>query len=378
MTQYAFQYAEPAEQKLEPFPFDAQIPALDIDTYISRAGVIPEARYIHEVILARLCRHKDGCKSMAQFNLIDFSLVSRASPTGIEKWIDTDFVLRKYWHTKWQVVNSDLKTLIKLHLIKQCCRYEVSNYDRSVLHEILDNKGDDALKQLRADIYDDFKSSINEVDFSYSLIVWHIATSICYNTDCSTYGIDILGQHCQSSKDLSDYMLYLQTVRRNMLPRGTGEIRFRDTCNEIKRFVCPKGFTSSEFSSLVATPGGEDPIFRIPGETKAVMREAIEIARMLKNLVVEEFWDVEEKWRLICQVWIEMLTYAAARCEWEEHIQELNRGRELLTHVSLLMAHMGLTNKVQILEYELETEFGIPPPPWNWNPLHQFTYYLSN
>ncbi|KAJ7003227.1 hypothetical protein NC653_008463 [Populus alba x Populus x berolinensis] len=54
-----------------------------------------------------------------------------------------------------------------------------------------------------------------------------------------------------------------------------------------------------------------------------------------------------EKWKVISEVWVEMLTYAAGHCEWRDHAQQLKSGGELLTHVRLLMAHLGLSHQYQ-------------------------------
>uniref|UniRef100_A0A6N2KWL3 Uncharacterized protein n=1 Tax=Salix viminalis TaxID=40686 RepID=A0A6N2KWL3_SALVM len=42
-----------------------------------------------------------------------------------------------------------------------------------------------------------------------------------------------------------------------------------------------------------------------------------------------------------------MLTYAAAHCPWKEHAHALRRGGELLTHVSFLMLHLGLSEQYE-------------------------------
>jgi hypothetical protein len=47
-----------------------------------------------------------------------------------------------------------------------------------------------------------------------------------------------------------------------------------------------------------------------------------------------------------------MVAYAAAHCPWKEHTQELRRGGELLTHVSLLMLHLGLTEQYEIKAFD--------------------------
>ena len=54
---------------------------------------------------------------------------------------------------------------------------------------------------------------------------------------------------------------------------------------------------------------------------------------------------IENKWEFICHVWVEMLGYAASHCQWNQHAQQLTQGGEILTHVWLLMAHLGITEQ---------------------------------
>jgi hypothetical protein len=52
-----------------------------------------------------------------------------------------------------------------------------------------------------------------------------------------------------------------------------------------------------------------------------------------------------KKWEMISEVWVEMLMYAASHCGWKQHADALARGGELLTHVCLLMSHLGLSKQ---------------------------------
>nr|XP_034887837.1 uncharacterized protein LOC118028377 [Populus alba] len=54
---------------------------------------------------------------------------------------------------------------------------------------------------------------------------------------------------------------------------------------------------------------------------------------------------------MINGVWVEMVAHAAAHCPWKEHIHQLRRGGELLTHVSLLMLHLGLSEQYETKTY---------------------------
>uniref|UniRef100_A0A6N2JYX9 Uncharacterized protein n=1 Tax=Salix viminalis TaxID=40686 RepID=A0A6N2JYX9_SALVM len=69
------------------------------------------------------------------------------------------------------------------------------------------------------------------------------------------------------------------------------------------------------------------------------------LAKSLQALVTQDGWENKRKREMISQVWVEMLTYAASHCGWKEHAQALTRGGELLSHVCLLMAHLGLSEQ---------------------------------
>jgi hypothetical protein len=45
---------------------------------------------------------------------------------------------------------------------------------------------------------------------------------------------------------------------------------------------------------------------------------------------------------------MEMLLYAARKCPGSTHVQQLNRGGELITVIWLLMEHMGLGDMYNI------------------------------
>ncbi|KAL7176855.1 hypothetical protein ACSBR2_030236 [Camellia fascicularis] len=61
-------------------------------------------------------------------------------------------------------------------------------------------------------------------------------------------------------------------------------------------------------------------------------------------------WESEKKWEVVSHVWVEMMAYAATHCQWQYHARQLTKGGELLPHVSLLMAHLGISEQFQISE----------------------------
>ena len=83
-------------------------------------------------------------------------------------------------------------------------------------------------------------------------------------------------------------------------------------------------------------------------KSKHVLFVACRLAKSLQLLGTCEKWSPEQKWHMICDVWVEMLCYAASQCRWNHHAKQLRQGGELLTHVWLLMAHFGISEHFKI------------------------------
>ncbi|KAL3522149.1 hypothetical protein ACH5RR_014983 [Cinchona calisaya] len=79
---------------------------------------------------------------------------------------------------------------------------------------------------------------IAEVDYDESLLLWHIATELCYCDEIFSNKGNAANKYRDFSKLLSDYMIYLLVMQPTMMSAvtGIGQIRFRDTCAEAKKF----------------------------------------------------------------------------------------------------------------------------------------------
>lgn len=111
-----------------------------------------------------------------------------------------------------------------------------------IAKEINEAKGDWVL---RVEGCDQLLKHIIQVDYDESLILWHLATELCYSDEISS------DNGCKTtpsnkfrdlSKILSDYMMYLLVMQPTMMSTviGIGQIRYRDTCAEAKRFLGSK------------------------------------------------------------------------------------------------------------------------------------------
>ncbi|KAH8506913.1 hypothetical protein H0E87_013647, partial [Populus deltoides] len=78
------------------------------------------------------------------------------------------------------------------------------------------------------------------------------------------------------------------------------------------------------------------------GEMSALL-DGCMLAMSLQSLETQDGWTNDKKWEMISQVWVDMLVHAASHCGWKVQADALAQGGELLTHVCLLMAHLGLS-----------------------------------
>ncbi|VVB14726.1 unnamed protein product [Arabis nemorensis] len=198
---------------------------------------------------------------------------------------------------------------------------------------------------------------VMEMDYDQSLLVWHIATELLYQTETESKE-----NHSsrEFSKILSDYMLYLLMMQPTLMSTvaGIGKIRFRDTCEEAERFIEKKQIQTrdrwwidntkkiSEAILSVMAPAKAEPIDVKGDRSKSVLFDGGMLAKELKGLKKDGkdtyMWEVKSK------VWVELLSYAATKCSAKEHAAQLSKGGELICFVWLLMAHLGLGDQFQI------------------------------
>ncbi|KAL2543174.1 Protein of unknown function (DUF594) [Abeliophyllum distichum] len=289
-------------------------------------------------------------RKMAQHNLIDLCL--RVNPgvclrmqkllRRIQKLLQIDNFLEKHRHKTYVDVSPELKDLIFQELNKYT---RIDDCDPAVLWN---RRGSFTLeKYVHLSL-----GWTKEGEFDQRILLWHIATDICYflewgddPNNVSTTSIE-RKQISDHSKHISDYMLYLLVACPFMLPIGIGMIRFRDTCAEAKEFLGERNLTSGKTKAKTCKKllqvNTEVPPAKVKGDrSKSVLFDACLLA---KSLLAEK----EYRWKIISEVWVEMLAYASTHCRGNHHARQLRKGGEFLTHVWLLMAHLGITEQFQI------------------------------
>ncbi|KAL8241998.1 hypothetical protein R6Q59_012300 [Mikania micrantha] len=289
-----------------------------------------------------LHKGKRWSNSMYQYCLLDFCLNQKSS--SISRFIPLHKRLNNLWEKLGSIrqlkhlkVSCELKSFIFTHFKEKSTDIEL------VPKTLFTCRGAFSLHRHKS--YGIFKWTV-DVEFDHSILIWHIATDLCYNLNRSNneqeWDNDMI-----HSKTLADYMLYILVMCPFMLPVGIGIIRLRDTCAEATVFFKERRITSKheayEFLGQVSTK-----VFpsTVKGDrSKSVLFEACKLAASLK-----EISDPRKMWKMVGDVWVEILGYAASQCRGFDHSQQLQKGGELLTHVWLLMAHLGITEHFKIDE----------------------------
>ncbi|XP_075641280.1 uncharacterized protein LOC142612989 isoform X1 [Castanea sativa] len=220
---------------------------------------------------------------------------------------------------------------------------------------------------------------IENVAYDESLLLWHVATELCFQETqkdaghgdkkdgnwlrkvatkliccLKPQGETVLegasdGEYCVYSKLFSDYMIYLLVKQPDMMSAvaGIGQLRYRDTCAETVNFLSRRGIKKSlkEACDAIFDVDTEvRPVYVKGDRSKSVLFDACMLAKELKKL------ERDKKWEIISKVWAEMLSYAASHCRPATHAKEVSKGGQLISFVWLLMAHFGIGEQFQINE----------------------------
>ncbi|KAJ3670964.1 hypothetical protein LUZ60_008390 [Juncus effusus] len=304
--------------------------------------------------------------AMRQYSLLSLSLEDK--PTKF-KGILHSIKVKDLWDNFWFVNRVIVPDTLKELLFKEVTDKTFTAQDSFGFKGLRDCRGEGVLE----------KEGCNHLmwsmvrEFDESLLLWHIATDICFHTStidtgkesidencdirqrrakCADYLLNLCfktvrdcNSDCEISLVISNYMIYLLIMQPSMMPAGIGKIRFQDTCAEAKVFfrAQQKGLTKAEARGALLDVDTEVDPREVKGDrSKSMLFDACRLAKEL-NVLTED-----NRWKLISKVWVEMLGYAAINCKTYYHAKQLSMGGELLTHVWLLMAHMGIGEQYRI------------------------------
>ncbi|KAF7850920.1 hypothetical protein BT93_L4889 [Corymbia citriodora subsp. variegata] len=263
-------------------------------------------------------KKKRSSDMIGQFNMLDYCLHDKwLKFIKVPEFVGEEKQLRRYLKSTHKAIDTDLKELL-LEGMKEL--------ERKRGQKPFTSRGQWTLELHNSSR--ELQWSI-ETGFDRSIVTWHMATEICYHSNFWDT------KNCSGSKVLSDYMMYLLAIRPYVLSLPTNEITLEHAYSNVKKFLVDSNLGDRDgalkkLSSerVQGTDSGTGPkIFK----EWHVLEEAQRLANLLNN--------VDDPWKLISSVWVEMMCYTAYNCQIYNHTKLLRRGGDILTHVWLLLAH---------------------------------------
>ncbi|WCJ41318.1 hypothetical protein M5689_022197 [Euphorbia peplus] len=305
------------------------------------------------------------CNSLPGYNFISSCLVKKPFKSNTLNKLYKMLQSRQYTTSQKDLIH------LKMFIFEDLKKKSSKATDFTNCKRLCSQKGEQVLKEWMQFELDDmgdkmgpsYASQIHktmEVEFDESIVLWHIATDLCYHSDLYKNPNIVESKECKASKALSDYMLYLLLECHSMLPYCIGsKMRYRDTHREARAFfdeqrklfegdgkVCSMEMIVRACTSRAFDVKQVPPYERDDEMDQSVFDEGCRLARCLLMLRPYEAWE-KEKWGMIREVWVEMVCYTAINCSFSEHAKQLRQGGELLTHVCLLMTHLGISERFQ-------------------------------
>ncbi|KAH6794411.1 transmembrane protein [Perilla frutescens var. hirtella] len=184
-------------------------------------------------MLARFLKRR-WSESLAQFNLINYCVRGRSAENEkIMEYFNLTPIVDGIMYVQYTGFTGELRD----HIFGELKMKSQLAESLEVAKEVSTTRGDWALRLELAP--SDLLRYVTEMDYDQSLLLWHIATEICWCKEEKQKQAAHESDHKKFSKTLSDYMLYLLIMQPTMMSAvaGIGQIRFRDTCAEARKFL---------------------------------------------------------------------------------------------------------------------------------------------
>nr|KYP59525.1 hypothetical protein KK1_014961 [Cajanus cajan] len=266
---------------------------------------------------------KRWSNTLPQFNLLSFCIHDKPLTCGkILKFRGFDMGLKK----------NKCRTRIKFpQELKALVVQEMKDIDEDRRLKPFHQRGEWSLSRYGS--LNDFKWSVKR-DFDKSIAIWHIATDICYYSDTQTHCNNASSPKIQMAKLLSNYMMYLLAMRPHMLSTTTAKIVFRHACDKLKDLGVKDEKEACRILRMERVPQYSNSERKSETVVTSKWHMLKDAQRLTRNLMARE-----NRWQILCSVWVEMLCYAAANCSIDYHSEQIRRGGGLVTHIWILLAH---------------------------------------
>ncbi|XP_075666020.1 uncharacterized protein LOC142635836 [Castanea sativa] len=265
---------------------------------------------------AKLTSKKRWSNSMGQLNLLGLCLqdkslqVGHRTPKNLREWA---FNQKLLLYTTHKLVSDEFKKLVFNTL---------QSPNRNGFHDEYITNG----------------AASARVETYQRIIIWHIATDLCFYTDSDRKKPNL---NREASKGVSDYMMYILEMCPLELPKEDAKFSFEYTCCDLVTLA--KDYFQRENLSRLSKDqvcrslisgfkdSGTNLRWRLWEED--LLPFAVQVAYKLNQN--------DGKWELLSKFWVENLAHVATLCQGNDHAQLLRKGGEFLTHVWILKEHFN-------------------------------------
>uniref|UniRef100_A0A0E0MH07 DUF4220 domain-containing protein n=1 Tax=Oryza punctata TaxID=4537 RepID=A0A0E0MH07_ORYPU len=217
------------------------------------------------------------------------------------------------------------------------------------------------------------KSISGGADFPTSVLIWSIATDICYffEDKGSNTEPDDIKKKKKMSRELSYYIMYLVFKCDVMLTSNSQLVHYKAHLEIAKILSTHKAHLGEKeallevfkedtkeekqkgsIPSVTQENKDEEPVNKDDATTSKQLQDLLRSTEEAiyspvlprARAVTQELIGIDDeadRWNLISEMWLEMLYYIAPRCGGSFHYEHLSTGGEFITHVLLLMRLLG-------------------------------------
>ncbi|GLU15483.1 hypothetical protein SLE2022_319690 [Rubroshorea leprosula] len=297
----------------------------------------------------RVMKGRRWCKRISQYNFIDYFRGSqtpcfRGSQTPYFRGSQTLRCIRFHLSPTRPKISEDKEWRFIFEELKRKAEPAKTAEEGK---EICLKRGDGILESNEG--YRHLIWSIKDLNYTESLLTWHLATEFCYlDKLCNCPICDIR----EVSKLLSNYMFYLLEMQPAVMATVSLDRKevLRKVFNDPTLVEKMQHLDGKEMSEAFFPKEPEQNWAAPPGcEEKSVLSCAEKLAFQLKAKS-NDSCPCPCPCKIMAQVWVEILCYAAINCSPNVHAQHPSQGGELITFVWLLMNHLGLGTQFSIEE----------------------------
>ncbi|CAO2189911.1 unnamed protein product [Urochloa humidicola] len=293
-------------------------------------------------------RHRRWSGTIGRYNLLDECTTVRRRPWCL--WLATKAGLEE---TRYL---SELDEGVKELLFKRVQRIVPTADNPShpdgayTMVRITTRWGQEALKRGKR-LFTWNEQPISGREFEQDVLAWHIATRIFLPRIARRIPAEYLA-HVEAIEVMSEYLMFLVAVRRQMLPglilhslleetRETLYVLWDGGKGASLYSIDPAAANKDKLATILRRMRNNNQDWALHNDGRRLVLDAVEIAGALTKSSRYQH-KVPQLLELVFNIWVDKLLYAGVRCSRESHAKQLSAGGELTTVLWMTVQHAGL------------------------------------